>query len=316
MKKLYKNLKHIVKILENKYPEFLYYKDDIYEITNLYLGDSNNNYINDNKDSYMSEEESINLVRMFLSIFDCGYEDKFDEADKLLLTKEEIETLLQNNNINDITKRRLQTTLKSEGCSCVNVKTGQALISILKNNTIKDTFLLLHEFVHSLSQLNGNLTEVKPILSELMLSYYLKINGYSEIEINKYWNERIELLAPCGYFIDLCFTLKIIDIFRENGFITKEILNMDDEQFNSLVKRYEDNASMYSFVKNLDSIDFKHLIGFYKALKIYAAVDEDKLYSVFAELNGVGLWLDEIEFNNYIDMVIKDEAKSRTRIKE
>lgn len=91
---------------------------------------------------------------------------------------------------------------------------------------------------------------------------------------------------------------------------------MDDEQFNSLVKRYEDNASMYSFVKNLDSIDFKHLIGFYKALKIYAAVDEDKLYSVFAELNGVGLWLDEIEFNNYIDMVIKDEAKSRTRIKE
>lgn len=303
-------------MIEKKYPAFLYYKDDIYEIVNLYLGEGNNTYDNDGEYSYISAEETINLVRIFLSIFDCDYVEKFDKADKLLLTKEEIETSLQSNDINAVMRKRLKATLESSGYICVDVRTGQDLISILKGNTIKDVFLLLHEFVHSLSQLNGNLTEVQPILSELILTYYLKSIGYSELELDKYWNERVELLAPCGYFIDLAFVLDLLDSFKRVGFVTKEMLSMNEEQFNGLVSRYKNVSNIMNFTNNLGNMDFKHTIGFYKALRIYEHIDKDSLYSVFAELNGIGQWLDDKEFNNYIDMVITEEEKSKVRVRK
>lgn len=318
MKKFYKNLKYINKVLKKNYSNFLYYKDDIYKIYDLYLEEIDNPCNSDNNYnySYVSEEETINLVRMFLSSFNCDYVEKFDKADKLMLKREKIISLLESGNIDNFTKRRFQVALTNDGIAHLDDMTGLCYISILKRNTIKDAFLLLHEFVHSISQYWGNLVEVEPILSELLFSYYLKSIGYNEFELDNYWNERIELLKPDGYFIDLVFTLYLLDIFKENGFITKEMLNMDEEQFNNFVKRYEDNANMYNFVKNLGSVDFKHIMGFYKALKVYEAVSKDRLYSVFAELNGVGLWLDESEFNNYINMVIKDETKNKIRVKK
>lgn len=266
----------------------------------------------------MSIDDSINLVRDFLSSVDKKYVDIFDKT----LNDGVFELFL------------IEDDLVERPKEPVTYPKPEASIYIPVQNNITDGSIIVHEFFHYLND-NNNIglnryifTEMISIYFELRYCKYLVDKRISKDALNKEICKRLDntLIASDN----LCFTSSVLDIYYNTGEINKKNISFLDK-FREIYKYERENLIDFyhdsNFCEDISEFesDISYVIGSFLAFNALneTAVSDIKMKYINENINQMNikdvfevLQTDFDEYPNWIKICKENLKKAVSEIYE
>ena len=249
---------------------------------------------------YMDINDTINLVRIFLSSIDKSYKDKFDKS----LIDGTFDIFYKDN----IEEDRLDYPVCQES--------GRPVINMPLKYTVDDGAAIVHEFMHYMNSDTKNIG-TRDIFSELIsiyweLRYYqfLKDIGYSDKYFNQGIYERLDNVFDSANGVVLSGSA--LDIYHNTGNINRKNIKFIDKYRKLYKQNYNTIMDFCSEESFEDSIydfhyDMGYLIGGVIAVNLLKKYKLNDIRIKYINDNIDNLSIDDVF--KILDLDIKDSYK-------
>lgn len=246
----------------------------------------------DSDNVYVSREETLNLVKEFLGTLSKDYLEFFGTVDLFLKDSYEIyEAVIMRDKPG---KREFDLFFNGSRADYYK-DTKQPLVNLEITNTIRDGFLLTHEFMHLVSGFNREfrvLDEVQSILSEFAFGEFLIEKGFSRARINEYWKRRVDDFIPRKPDFHI-----IMEALNDNS-IEEITLNHDEVDYGIGIIR--------------DNI--RYFVGYYNAKEL--ANSTENINDLLVKLNYIKLRYGDFRYLECVnDRIVGNDNKIKKRHK-
>lgn len=218
----------------------------LWQLTN-FIGFSFSNYSDNEyqaKHNYssISLDETINLAQDFFT------NHNFDINIRKMI---EDNILLLNINGNKKTNNYYETI--HDGSSYYD-ENGNRIITINLEETIYDSFVIVHELMHYLNQPLHKRNEVSDLLTEAV-SYGAELIFSEDLKNTEYNQDREAHFKSLekttyNYAYNIYYIYKIINLYKVKNDITKEKYNelYDDNQYLNTINKFKEYAEMHNLI--------------------------------------------------------------------
>lgn len=266
-------------------PSVMLYKEEINSILGMKEEIASDNV-------YVSREETLNLVKEFLGELSTDYLEFFRTIDLFLKDDDELCSLIMMNE--EFSKRGFGLFFFGSNTN-FDKDSKKPLIDLHVTNTIRDGFLLTHEFIHLVSGFNREdrvLDEVQSILGEFAFGEFLIRKGYPREKINEHWRRRVDDFIP-----------------RDKDFYTIMKVLDDNELEEITLKRDEIDCAIRLIRDNI-----KYLIGYYIACELVNSTDN--INDLLIKLNYIKLRYGDLRYFDCVnDRMVDNDNKIKRKSK-